>query len=503
MRFLSPIWFSAVLILGPTSHTTAAQIPGNPVFQGSRPRSGPPSTPVMTLNKQAEAAYSAGKHQDVIRLTTDGLRVNPRDHVALYLRGSSEVELGRQRGDRKMVRAGIADAREAIRISGPGKNSRYYLPYLFGMTSLAEIENQAEHATTAVKTADQILGIEKVSEVRAHLFYQRGRAHAVLKQFDKAETDFREALTRNQKFLAARMSLAEIYTATQKHQKARDTFTEMVHQFPNNPVVHNNRGQFLQRIGEHALAVTDFTTALRLNPQFFAAHTNRGYALMSMDDPEAAKADFAKSLAANPNQPLVHRLRAGCHLLQKRPDLAIAELETARKLADDEATNVDLGFARIINREYNQGAAILGKVRKDNAKAVHILPWRFAALVGDKQADAAKAEFTAAITRAESGADDCSWNDWLIAAVANAVPAKKLFDVAATDPKLKSGRLTEAHFFLGLKSEFGGDTGGARDHFVKAIALQQKNLAAYRGSLTMLVRLSGNTGDSAKQSLPR
>jgi hypothetical protein len=94
-----------------------------------------PGSPATGPNAPAEQAYKQGEFDKVVQLTNTTLRSNPNDHVALYLRGSARVEQGLQRRDGQLIRDGIADAREAIRLGGK-ENSIYYLPYLYGMTQL-------------------------------------------------------------------------------------------------------------------------------------------------------------------------------------------------------------------------------------------------------------------------------------------------------------------------------------------------------------------------------
>jgi hypothetical protein len=114
------------------------------------------------IHAQAQEAYQRGEHQRVIELTSGLLREAPRDHRAYYLRAAARVDLGRFRRDGRLVREGFTDARQALRIQGTD-TALYYLPYLSGMTALAEIENQSEHARTAVEVAGRVLELPDLS----------------------------------------------------------------------------------------------------------------------------------------------------------------------------------------------------------------------------------------------------------------------------------------------------------------------------------------------------
>ena len=76
---------------------------------------------------QAQSAYQAGDFPKTIELMDAVLKENPRDPVAYYLRGSARVDLGARTYDTKLVRDGVADAREAIRYDTQ-QTSLYYLP---------------------------------------------------------------------------------------------------------------------------------------------------------------------------------------------------------------------------------------------------------------------------------------------------------------------------------------------------------------------------------------
>ena len=102
----------------------------------------------------ADQAHRRGDHKKAIEFATGVLVENPNDHVAYYLRASARVELGIANRDAALVRLGIADTREAIRLK-PADNLNYFLPYLYGMTNLASLENKKAHAEVAVKIADQ------------------------------------------------------------------------------------------------------------------------------------------------------------------------------------------------------------------------------------------------------------------------------------------------------------------------------------------------------------
>ena len=441
-----------------------------------------------TLNDKAETAYVSGQFANTIRLSDQRLEAAPNDHVALYLRASARIEVGRAARNREQVRAGIADARKAIELGG-ATNTKYYLPYLYGMSTLAEVENKPEHAKTAAKTANQLINVEQNKDIKANLLYQRARINVALRKYSNAELDFRQAITANN-LIGAWSGLAEMYMNTKRPNRARETFDEAIRSFPNNPMLLNNRGLFLQRTGQGALALPDFTSAIKLNPGFTAAYINRGYAQLAMNDPAAAELDFSAALGLQPDQPTALRLRAGCHLLQKRAPLAIDDLQAAMKLAPNTATQIDLGFANLINLQFKASAELLDEAQKADPALRHIQPWRYAAMIGAKQADDARRQYAASLARVKTNAADTAWADWIVAILAGDIQEPRFLAAANVDPAKRLGRTTEAYFFLGLRSEIEGDLKTAAAHYRKSIATKRADLAAYRGALIGLDRTS-------------
>src|SRR4029077_15220713 len=116
-------------------------------------------------------------------------------HVAYYLRASGKVELGRISGSGKQVRDGIVDARQAILLAG-NEYPWVHIPYLYGLTSLAEIERRREHADLAIKVATPVLQLPEskgyTADDRANVCYQRGLAYAARGDFKLAANDHAE-----------------------------------------------------------------------------------------------------------------------------------------------------------------------------------------------------------------------------------------------------------------------------------------------------------------------
>ena len=438
------------------------------------------------LNTQAEQAYARGKYAETLRLAEERLKEEAEDAQALYLKASALIEIGRRTARASTIRQGVEDARKAIELS-KASDPKYYLPYLYGMTSLTELEKNNQHAETALEIANKLVSATQDAPTKANVHYQRARIHSLLGDHKKAQSDYRDSIRLNDKFLASYMGLTDSFMRTKELDRAREAFDDATRKFPKNPVVFNNRGLFLQQRKEYELAIVDFTKALQINKQFVAAYTNRGYTLLQMDDPEAAELDFGASLGLAPQQPLVHRLRAGCRLLQKQPALAIEDLTAAVRLRADAVTFVDLGFAQLINRNYDAAAKSLEEAEKLDPAMQHVHPWRFAAMTGLKQKAEAIEQYAAPIARVKTE-KDAKWSDQLVGYLSDTISTDALMKVAGAIPDKKVGRMTEANFFLGVRSEMRGDLIAAAKYYKQSLLSKRKDLAAYRGALVGLER---------------
>jgi len=477
----SPLVIGAAALMASLPFPSSAQAPGRPA-----------ADPNQRTKSEAEQAYKDGDFDRAIQLTDQALQRNPSDHVALYLRGSSRVEKGLQRRDGQLLRDGIADAREAIRLGGK-ENSIYYLPYLYGMTSLSIVEGRKDHADTTVKVADdtlRTLGPTLKPDEKANLMYQRGLAKGFLEQTDDAVKDFEEATRLNPKLLAAFTATADTLARAGRTDAAKAAFDRAVKAFADNPLVYNNRGMFLQQSNEPEKAVSDFTRAIELDPNYFYAYTNRGFTLMQMEDPQGAENDFTASLRLNPEQAMVYGFRGTARVAQGKFDPAITDHRKALEMVPNNPVALtDLGFAQFFAGRYEDAVRSFDKALEVNPNFRHLNPWRVAALEELGRKEAAETEFAASF---DKPADTRDWIDNLVAFQYDRSNTDQLLAaVGKADPKnqaLGAAQRAEAEYFIGRKLAQQGQAAEARAAFERTIETGAKHLSAYRGARFALAK---------------
>lgn len=436
-----------------------------------------------TLKTQADEAYRQRIFPQAIALCDKVLAQSATDHVALYLRGSSRIELGIVSRNADLVRGGIADAREAIRNEGNGK-PEYYLPYIYGMSHLAVLEGKQVHAQTARTVADSILERDDLTpEQRANLYYQRAHADLQLNDTATANTDLNEALKLSPKHLAAQMLLADLAAKTKSAAEAVAAYTNVVQAFPENPLVYNNRGMYLQSLGRTQEAIADFNKAISIDNKFVPAYINRGFAFLEQGDAVNAEAALTQALAVDPQQTGALSLRGTARLNQNKTMDALADYRKVVEMAPQSPmAHADLGFAQFFTRDF-QGALISFKTAlKMDDKLRFLLPWKLASEMRlgpiDPQA------YSAVLSKPETSRD---WFDNLVLFQLGKVDAASLLQSTnPADQNARDAQLCEGYYFIGMELQRRGRSEDAVAYFKQAAQRKLPSLSAYRGAIFAL-----------------
>lgn len=435
------------------------------------------------LKKDAEAAYHTGDFPKCLELTNRVLSQNPKDHKALYLRASAHVELGIVRRDGKELRLGIEDARESLR-SGGSNEFDYYLPYMYGMTSLANLEQKKEHADVVLAVGKNVLEKTNMSaEQRANILYQRAAAYVSLGNVEAATQDYQAAIKSNPTHLAAHVGLAESYAVAGQTEKAFEAFTLATQQFPNNALVFNNRGLFLQRKGDTKAALADFNKALQLDPKFAVAYANRGFNHQAERDLAAAEADYSEAIKLDPKHALFYSLRGTCRLSQLNLPGATEDYNAALKLEPKNPSGLaDLGFARYFARDFAGALAAFDQSLELNTNMRYLNPWRCWVLTMLGKPEGIQAILDATLKRPEAERD---WIDQLVLFLNGKISEQELVDFVekTTNATLKTAQRCEAYYFIAERRAQAGDKTNAAAFYKEALKTNSYDLSAYRGAL--------------------
>ncbi len=431
---------------------------------------------------EADQAYRTGEHDKAIQLTSAVIAENPQDHVAFYLRASARVEKGLETGDPKEVRAGISDARSAIGLGGPDA-ADYYLPYLYGMTNLAALEQQPQHAKTSLTIANQVLQRPNLKpETTANIYYQRAMTNLMLEDPKAAAADYQAALKVLPTHLGAALGLPDAHLAAGDKAAAKAALDSAVQQFPNEPMVYNARGMMLQSGGDFEAGIADFTRAIEVQPEFAMGYLNRGYCLVQTGNLEAAANDFTHVLTDDPQNPMALSMRAAVRLQQGNAAAAAADFETMTRLQpEDPNAFASLGFSRYVLGQYEAAVQAFQQARQLDPDGIAIIgPWLFLS-----QARLLGLETARVNLRAKLPADQKAWGwvDSVEGFLAGVIDSNALRSKIDKDnPQRNTMQSCEANFFIAQRADLEGHPDVAKQGLQATLKSESKHLWAYRAA---------------------
>lgn len=438
---------------------------------------------------QADAAYQQGNYSRVVELADFLIQNYPGDHVqiAYHLRASAKIEMGRMAGSGKQIRDGIADARQALSFGG-NEFPWLHIPYLYGLSSLAEVERRPEHADLAIKVVTPVLQYPATKDFteddRANLYYQRGLAYAARGDFKLAAADQAQAIRLSPGHLGAYVKRAEAYSALRQARDALAAYDEAVARFPNVLLVFNDRGKYRRSTGDLEGAIEDFSRCLAIDPKSAVGYLNRGVCLADQNNPQAAEGDFTEALNLKPNAGLTsfaYRLRAAARLAQGNSAAAIADYSAAAKAAPQDATLYEeRGFANLFQKDFAAAAADFAKALQINPQLARVLPWHAVAQSRSGQTAEARSLLETALA---GKSPPTGWTAKVCGFLLDHVAEPEFLDATAdANVQEKARRVCEAHYFIGQKQLLREDGNAASDHFREAAGTKQYSLSAYRGA---------------------
>jgi tetratricopeptide (TPR) repeat protein len=167
----------------------------------------------------------------------------------------------------------------------------------------------------------------------AFVYFQRGLSYYDKTDYDKAITDFTEAIRLNPRDAAGYVGRGAAWMYKENYKQAIADFSEGLRLAPGQAFAHMQRGIAYHRIGDADHALEDYTLAHELTPKDPNPLVNRGIVYYTKKGKfDEAVADFDHALKLNPKEinALVNR---GVTWRQKNdPDRAIQDFTEAIRL---------------------------------------------------------------------------------------------------------------------------------------------------------------------------
>ena len=279
------------------------------------------------------------------------------------------------------------------------------------------------------------------------------------------------------------------------------------------------RGSGYAAKGAYTEAVRDFTQALKFAPNSTDALYNRGAAYSKLDHWDEALADFNALLKLVPNDPNTLYARAWVHAQLGKDEAAIADLDRVLELEpNDQEALLDRGGLNIRAGRYDDAIRDFGQLLELDPKAAAAAYNRGRAHYAKQEFESAAEDFALALKlRADNpyavlrlylaqshlGKGDAALLKKGIEKLDPEIwprPLLELFSGIGTDPaliaginelppKLRTGVLCEAQYYLGERALLKGDGAKARKYFTAAAATGASTTIEHIDAKAALVRL--------------
>lgn len=435
-----------------------------------------------TRRTDASTAYQRRDYAKTLEIAAELLTTDPNDFVALHLQAAARIEVGINEGSTQKVRDGIEDARRSLGIAGQ-RYAWLYVPYIYGLSTLALMENRAEHADLALKVTGPVLARAGLSKNdRGSLLYQQALCWIAKKANPAAIDDLTDAIKSSPDLEAAYLQKAELLAEMKQIKQATEAYDAMVHTFPNSQLAYNHRGRFYRDQKNLEAAMIDFSQALRLLENE-SDYINRGMCLLESNDPLAAEGDFTQALRLNSKLDFAYRLRGNARVAHGQLEEGLKDFEAALRLTpNDLLTLEERGFARFFKKDYAGAAADFDKVLTTDASAFRLAQWLYLAYLRAGKRDEATKLLD---SRLKGKIPTPTWQATMCSYLQDRTTEQQLLE-ATKEPNnipYQSNKQCEAHFFIGQRKALVGATEEAKAHFTEAEKQSTAfSLSAYRGA---------------------
>ncbi|GFU85421.1 protein O-mannosyl-transferase TMTC2 [Trichonephila clavipes] len=196
--------------------------------------------------------------------------------------------------------------------------------------------------------------LEAVQKMPPHyqpqsLYNMLGEAYFKLKQYDKAESWYKQALRAKSDHIPAHLTYAKLLSKWGRENEAEKWFLKAKVIAPNDSSVYQHYGQFLSENERHVEAAEVYLRAAELAPDEYEIVFNAANALRQAGRNEDAEHYYQIAVKLRPQEVGSHmNLGAMLHVNGKLQEAEKAYLEALRLKPDDHMTQNNLQKLRIL-----------------------------------------------------------------------------------------------------------------------------------------------------------
>ena len=192
---------------------------------------------------------------------------------------------------------------------------------LFKTCQISSHSQQTIAACTAFLNKNRLAGRIK----RALAYVHRGHAFLEEKRFDRALSDFEQAIKINPKNPQAYFYRGSAYSQIGKHQQAIKAYDRAIHLQPDFVEAYFNRGTAYGRLRNFTKSIADLSAAIGFDPALGKAYANRGAAHAYLQHWQQALKDFDRAVQLAPQQAAVWLNRAEIYRIEGQRQKALQD----------------------------------------------------------------------------------------------------------------------------------------------------------------------------------
>ena len=170
--------------------------------------------------------------------------------------------------------------------------------------------------------------------IDAKVHYDSGLADLDKKEYDKAMSDFDEAIRLDPNYALPYVGRGDIHSNYLDRTKAIADYTEAIRLDPNYAPAYVRRGDLFFGTDSDR-AMTDYEMAIRLDPNYSPAYVSRGDQYLWLGKFDEAITDYTEAIRLKPDDGDAYQGRGSAYRYKKDYDNAIADYTEAIRLKPD------------------------------------------------------------------------------------------------------------------------------------------------------------------------
>ena len=168
--------------------------------------------------------------------------------------------------------------------------------------------------------------------IEAKVYFYRGLVSMGRKDYDKAISDFDEAIRLDPNYTLAYCNRGNTYSDHGYFDKAISDYNEAIRLDPNYTLAYYDRGNAYYRHGNLDKAISDYSEAIRLDPKYAPAYNNRGNAYADHGNLDKAISDYNEAIRLDPKYAPAYYNRGTAYLRTGNRAKANADFAKAKRI---------------------------------------------------------------------------------------------------------------------------------------------------------------------------